>query len=448
VASTLSLELTKPLDGAWLRRVALVGRVRGNVPFAGVQLRVGEVTISLKDDGSFRHSLVLRDGAHTLDLRATGGGKTARVRRQVYVDRTPPSLVVRSPKQGGRVRAARVLLELEVGDAAPWVDVRVGLTKPRRVKRGETLSTWVSLPRIGPHRILLQGKDSAGNASKIAELRVVRAAASGYELLVDRARKLSGFRYLDTKRYTSGGKAHEIARFRHTRTGLVFCLIPGGSFQMGSPSDEDGRQRVEGPQHRVKIAPFLLCQTETTQRAWQAITKKNPAGFRGPSLPVENVSWDDVSSFLKSTRLRLPSEAEWEYSCRAGTTTPFTYGKRLSSRKQANYDGEYPYGGGAESLDRERSSKVGALQSNAFGLYDVHGNVSEWCQDLMHRSYRGAPTDGRAWVERVRSSYRVCRGGSWYDRAKNTRSARRESHSSSFTSDKIGFRPARSLGRP
>jgi formylglycine-generating enzyme required for sulfatase activity len=164
-------------------------------------------------------------------------------------------------------------------------------------------------------------------------------------------------------------------------------------------------------------------------------------------LPVENVSWNDCQEFI--TRLnarqdgyvyRLPSEAEWEYACRAGTTTPFSFGETLATA-QANYDRNYPYGDGPEGEYREKTTRVGSFPANAWGLHDMHGNVWEWCQDVWHDDYNGAPTDGRAW-ETGSDNRRILRGGSWRNYASLWRSAFRYFISPGGRSDSVGMRVA------
>ncbi len=200
---------------------------------------------------------------------------------------------------------------------------------------------------------------------------------------------------------------------------LRFRWIPPGEFMMGSPEDEPERDDDESPQHRVVLkAGLWLAETACTQELWQAITGKNPSRFKkGLQHPVENISWDDANDFIdKLNRLkpglefRLPSEAEWEYACRAGTDTPFWFGDELTPDK-ANYDGNYPYNNGSKGIYREETLPVKYFKRNPWGLYQMHGNVWEWCQDCWH-NYDRTPDDGSAW-EKGESDFRVCRGGSW-----------------------------------
>ena len=200
---------------------------------------------------------------------------------------------------------------------------------------------------------------------------------------------------------------------------LEMVEIPGGTFQMGSPAGEMGRSEDEGPQHQVTVPDFYMGKYEVTQAQWRAVMGSNPSHFEGDSLPVEQVSWNDAVEFCaKLSRAtgrtyRLPTEAEWEYACRAGTTTPFAFGETITPQL-VNYDGNYPYGGAAKGTNRQQTTAVGSLGvANRFGLYDMHGNVWEWCADCWHESYYGAPADGSSWEANCNQNYRVWHGGSW-----------------------------------
>ncbi|MBL8187850.1 MAG: SUMF1/EgtB/PvdO family nonheme iron enzyme [Acidobacteria bacterium] len=230
---------------------------------------------------------------------------------------------------------------------------------------------------------------------------------------------------------------------------LDMVEIPGGTFTMGSPSNEAQRSNDEGPQHSVNVASFWMGKFEITQAQWQALMGSNPSNFKGDvNLPVEGVSWNDTQEFLKKLNAlpnlkgknyRLPSEAEWEYAARAGTTTPFAFGETITPQI-INYDGNYPYANAAKGLYRQKTVPVGSLGvANAFGLFDMHGNVWEWCQDVWYNSYNGAPSDGSAWLRGGGSSIRVLRGGSWGSNGNLVRSASRWLTPGNFI-DLIGFR--------
>ncbi len=231
---------------------------------------------------------------------------------------------------------------------------------------------------------------------------------------------------------------------------LEMVAIPGGSFLMGSPDGEGYDE--EHPQHRVKVPSFYMGKYPVTNAQWKAVMGTEPASkydakFRGSNQPVIAVSWDDAQEYCQKLssssgrKYRLPSEAEWEYACRAGTTTPFYFGENIST-EQVNYDGNYPYKNAAKGEYREKTTEVGRFPANSFGLYDIHGNVWEWCEDEWHENYDGAPEDGSAWVNKNEnnSQYRLLRGGSWFNNAYNCRSAVRIRFDADNGNDAFGFR--------
>ena len=226
--------------------------------------------------------------------------------------------------------------------------------------------------------------------------------------------------------------------------------IAPGTFLMGSPENEPERFGDEGPQHQVTISQgFWLFDTACTQALWQAVMGSNPSRFNGADRPVENVSWNNCQDFLKKLNerlpgldLSLPTEAQWEYACRAGTTTPFSFGANITP-EQVNYDGNYPYAGGQKGLYRQETVPVASLPPNRWGLYEMHGNVLEWTQDHWHDNYRGAPTNGSAWVDAGAGANRVIRGGSWNDYARGVRAAYRYWLDPGDRNFNLGFRCAR-----
>ena len=242
---------------------------------------------------------------------------------------------------------------------------------------------------------------------------------------------------------------------------LELVRIPGGWFMMGSPADEPQRSASEGPLHGVTVPAFLLGRHPVTQAQWRAVAQMppvslaldpDPAYFKGAERPVEQVSWMEAVEFCdrlaQSTNCpyRLPTEAEWEYACRAGTRTPFHEGALLTT-ESANYDGRFAYAAGPEGVYRGATTPVMQLGvGNAFGLCDLHGNVAEWCQDPWHETYNGAPRDGRAWGF-PRNLYRVTRGGGWGSPPRLCRSASRYRHRPDAWSNGIGFRVACSVPR-
>ncbi|WP_287640308.1 formylglycine-generating enzyme family protein [Accumulibacter sp.] len=227
--------------------------------------------------------------------------------------------------------------------------------------------------------------------------------------------------------------------------------IEAGHFRMGSPESEPERYDDEGPQHSVTLsAGFWLADTACTQALWETVMGKNPSYFKlkrggGPRHPVEQVSWNDVQRFLRTLEQRLPgaiaslpSEAEWEYACRAGTSTAFHFGDQITP-EQVNYDGNYPYAGGRKGLYRESTVPVGSLPANAWGLYEMHGNVWEWCAD-GRRTYAGRDETDPRGPEGEGVAGRALRGGAWYDDAWNARSANRDAYAPDSASRDDGFR--------
>ncbi|AFY83429.1 bifunctional serine/threonine-protein kinase/formylglycine-generating enzyme family protein [Oscillatoria acuminata] len=252
---------------------------------------------------------------------------------------------------------------------------------------------------------------------------------------------------------------------------LEMVVIPAGEFLMGLPENEAERSSAEGPQHRVILPEFLMSRTPITQAQWRIVAQipqvvrslePDPAYFKGNNNPVEGVSWEDCIEFCLRLNqatgqpYRLPSEAEWEYACRAGTSTPYHFGPTLSPRV-ANYDGNYTYGQGKKGEYRKKTIPVGSLNApNAWGLQDMHGNVWEWCLDDWHNSYEGAPTDGRAWIENdnhyqniidwlkdllnKRSTHKLLRGGSWCHYPRYCRCAVRIHGTRDYENNSLGFR--------
>ncbi|MDY7047462.1 MAG: SUMF1/EgtB/PvdO family nonheme iron enzyme [Microcystis panniformis WG22] len=227
---------------------------------------------------------------------------------------------------------------------------------------------------------------------------------------------------------------------------LEMVAIPGGTFLMGTEDEEIERLvkkfnwegfRRERPQHQVTVPPFFIGKYPITQAQWRAIAatakididlETNPSKFKGDELPVENANWYQATEFCKrlsrktKQEYRLPSEAEWEYACRAGTTTLFYFGETIKG-ELANYDASKTYTDEPKGEYRQQTTPVGQFPPNAFGLYDMHGNVWEWCADTWHDNYDSAPTDGSAWIENGDDNRSLLRGGSWYVNPAYCRSA-------------------------
>ncbi len=239
----------------------------------------------------------------------------------------------------------------------------------------------------------------------------------------------------------------------------IMRWIPQGSFTMGSPVDEPERWDGESPQHRVMFhSGFWLADTACTQELWRVVMGDAPSRFEGNIRPVERVSWHEVERFfvlvneaVPGLDLSLPSEAQWEYACRAGTTTAFNFGDVIDATR-ANFERNYPFDRGDQGA-RPETVNVATFAPNSWGLHEMHGNVWEWCQDMFHPDYRGAPDDGTAWLETggkrrrgakdTRGAGRVLRGGSWDDSARSCRSAYRDADDPDARGSDIGFRCAR-----
>jgi formylglycine-generating enzyme required for sulfatase activity len=249
---------------------------------------------------------------------------------------------------------------------------------------------------------------------------------------------------------------------------LEMVYIPPGTFQMGSPETELKRYNYESPQHPVTLAEaFFMGKYPVTQAQWRVVAglsqvgqelDPDPSEFKGDNCPVEQVSWHDATEFCArlsqhtGRNYRLPTEAEWEYACRANTITPFHFGQSITT-DLANYRGtdwevqgktySGAYGNGPHGEFRQKTTDVGAFKvANAFGLYDMHGNVLEWCQDWWHDSYEGAPSDGSAWLSHgeEEEERRVLRGGSWLSNPVDCRSAFRGRYTPGLRVNVVGFR--------
>ena len=262
---------------------------------------------------------------------------------------------------------------------------------------------------------------------------------------------------------------------------LEMVYIPDGTFIMGAPKDEENSRDNERPQRQVTVPSFFMGKYPITQAQWRAVAnmqhlrvnrdlKPEPSKFKGDNLPIEKVSWYDAVEFcdrlnrILESRLpqdtgkqyRLPSEAEWEYACRAGTTTPFHFGETITS-ELANYNASYTYGSGSKGIYREETIPVGSFDvANAFGLYDMHGNIWEWCLDDWHNNYKGAPIDGSSWFDdkndnlSQKAGRAMLRGGSWSNSSGYCRSAFRRNHRAGRDDSnniKLGFRVVCAVGR-
>ena len=298
----------------------------------------------------------------------------------------------------------------------------------------------ITLPR-GDRSVVSEPAPTAHQAELVFQFEVVKVNASGQEVKRDRS------------------KAQYFTEDLGNGVSLEMIAIPSGKFLMGSPSGEERDQ--EKPQHEVTVQSFLMGKYSVTQAQWKrvaALPKVNrdleadPSNFKGDKRPVEQVSWNDAVEFCDrlsqytNKQYRLPSEAEWEYACRAGTTTPFHFGETITT-ELANYDGNSTYASEPKGKKSGETTEVGSFPPNSFGLYDMHGNVWEWSQDTWHDSYKGAPRDGSAWIDND-NQYQILRGGSWIDIPVFCRSAYRDDfYTRDYLSIIIGFRIVCAAGR-
>jgi sulfatase modifying factor 1 len=302
---------------------------------------------------------------------------------------------------------------------------------------------WVDLSQEAGYRHLersLQARArecgaSLGNLGSTAPAKATTTASAGSSLAIERPPWASGAGKDAFGQFAEIEVAKVVQRFR---------WIAPGRFLMGSPTDEPERLNDE-VQHEVMLSSaFWLADTACTQALWQAVTGAKPSYFKGDARnPVENVSWNDVQAFLHQLnrrvpglQARLPSEAEWEYACRAGTTTPFSFGHKVTP-EQVNYNGDFPYAGGEKGRYREKTVPVASLPANPWGLYEMHGNVWEWCAD-WYGDYPTAPQVDPTGPQTGGS--RVLRGGSWHRFGRYARCALRSRNRPDLRGQSVGFR--------
>jgi formylglycine-generating enzyme required for sulfatase activity len=270
-----------------------------------------------------------------------------------------------------------------------------------------------------------------------------------------------------TMKQIASGKVPELTKVFSTMFGrsmvVTLEVLGKNHFQMGSPETEIDRFESESPQHEVTVPSFFMSEYLIADSHWTAVARmprvdielqESPSYFKGKGdRPVESINWFEAVEFCErlsqhsGRRYRLPTEAEWEYACRAGTTTPFHYGETTTT-DLANYDGtddpegkwSGSYNRGSKGISREQTTPVDTFPPNAFGLYDMHGNVLEWCLDHWHDNYQGAPTDGSAWLSDDKNATRLLRGGSWDFYPRFCRSASRGNLTPDYRDYLIGFR--------
>jgi len=366
-----------------------------------------------------------------------------------------------------RLNDADDFVQIEIGLALETPDVRVipvlvdGATMPLADElpprlRGLLKRQAIVLPNDPHFRNAV--RDLARNLASVGATPVPQAVASDAQ-----ERRSEGSRVAARSR--PGAVWREAIPGLHESASPEMVTIPPGRILIGSPPTEErwtGYDGREEPQHEVRIDyTFALGKYAITFAEWDAaiaagakLEKPGDQGWDRDRRPVINVNWNDAKAYIawlndklglegRRDAYRLPSEAEWEYACRAGTTTPFSFGATISTA-QANYDGFWSYGAGKKGEKRGQTTPVGSFSANAFGLHDMHGNVWEWCEDTWEANYVGAPTDGSAWLTGD-ASFRVLRGGSWSREPRILRSAYRNKNNPSLRSGSVGFRVARTV---
>ena len=488
------LELTLGAEG---HRTA---RVRAEVPKGGLgrleraleritygtltlELVPADAAVTLPDIGPpYSPGMRLPEGRHRVVARREGYADLTRevavpangeVRERLELSPLPqPFTVAATPENAdveilGVSEAYRAGMPLAPGDYRVRVSAQRYEAKEELVRHGlEPTRHAVELSKVrqpftvqatpATARVQLDGVSASYRAGMLlpwGEYRV-EVSATGYRSKTETVRHLS-----------SGPTVHRVEleklrRFRDCPECPEMVVVPAGSFLMGAPESEAGSYDDERPVHRVAVRSFAAGVYEVTFAEWDACVAGGGCGGHRPDdrgwgrsrHPVIDVSWDDAQLYVRwlSGRAghgyRLLSESEWEYAARAGTTGPFHVGGTISP-DQANYNGQWSYPSGdrdSGGLYRGRTVPVGSFPPNAFGLYDVHGNVWEWVQDCWNDSYRGAPSDGRAW-ESGDCSLRVLRGGSWGNKPRFLRSALRYWNGSGGRNNVSGFRVARTL---
>lgn len=369
--------------------------------------------------------------------------------------------------------AARALLERQRREQEKLA--RIAAEEARRVRkeelrrqlqeRRELDAEQARLAREEEQRKQAQAKAAAAYLAEQKRARLEAAARTQAELAVLMPTPASPVADVDgvlRDRFLEGeGKGPELV------------LLPTGRFQMGSPERERqiamtaGSQKSwlarEQPQHWVGIErPVAMGRYPVTVAEWRVFARatgwrqSGEVNWEAPGFaqterhPVVGVNWFDAVRYVRwlsemtGRGYRLPSEAEWEYACRAGTRTAFSFGDTIST-SQANYDGNFTYNGGARGEYRRGTTPAGMFPPNPWGLYDMHGNVWEWVQDVVHENYEGAPADGSAWEEGGDQARRILRGGSWLYNPRYLRSALRNGFSGALSNDIVGFRVVREL---
>jgi len=396
------------------------------------ELQQGDVwaaTVPLLADGRFRFPILAVDGA----------GREARDEIEVGRDTLQPKLDLSDPTKGAISKAIRSGVLQVSGTLEDDSSCRIEVNGVKITVTGGTWKVEVPIDE-STTQLEVVATDEADNATKIVQaIRVEKDGAAGDPVAPktvepDRAPAVAGF----TWRAKNAQGRHE---YRHDRTGIVMVLLPGGKFSMGKLEAEMGLAS-ERPPHEVSVSPFLIAKFELCQVELRAVGGVNHSTFRhDPRLPVENVTWKEARDLCMSVGLALPTEAEWEFACRAGTKTPFSFGANINTSLE-NFNGQYPYRDGAKGTFRGKTMPVGSLKPNGFGLHGLHGNVMEWCEDIFDERFYSRPeASGADPLATSGSTLRAVRGGSWYHHATGCRSASRQGLNPDGRYYMVGFRP-------
>lgn len=425
-----------------------------------VKILVGRKEYLSDDKGRFQFTLPLQEGLNEVIVKFSGPRKLKSERKiSIQRDSQEPIVSLDGESEQGQVALGDDWILRGQIDEANLVSAK--LDDDDIQIDGDGRFEFQIKGREDPHNVTLVVTDKAknelrrvisvGTLKKFQDLAVtesltdIDAWISSPKEIQDRAiaqvasQLKRGYSFVETVEYKCRNQSFRIATFKHKKTGILLHLLPGGRFQMGS-QDSDPSER---PLHEVAIRPFLIGRVEVKQKEWDAVGGKDKRKRRGAALPMEGVSWTDIQIWLQKAgeRLRLPSESEWEYACRAGTTTRYFWG--------SEWTGEYCWfrGNSNKNYDKVRRTHPASEHEkffNAFGLIDMLGNVKEWCQDDYIKDYKRGPYDNRSRGKGTGTN-RVVRGGSWNTDFSYCRTYGRFRHAPNFATADLGFRVARNI---
>jgi formylglycine-generating enzyme required for sulfatase activity/serine/threonine protein kinase len=437
-------------------------KVEGKVTKGPATLMVNKTRMRTRDDGSFGFRISLREGENTLNLKAIGPANMKAERVLVFrYDSIAPRIILDGEERLGQIAQSSLTLTGKIIEKylksafigshviEPDIDGRFTIKISEQEKRKPLVALLEDKAGNKTSRtIVVDSAESFKEQAVSAILFDHRAWANASGDLQDQAIAKAtallsaNYQFKEIQAYSAGGRSYRIANYVHKATGIEMLLIPGGKYQMGSQLSDPSEQ----PVHQVTIDPFLMGRFETKQKEWMSVEKTpNKSRHKGAALPVEMVSWNAIQTWLagvKSKDLRLPSEAEWEYACRAGTTTKFFWGDQW----QTNHT--WFRGNSNKNYSKKRKTFPGSAhetQTNAFGLIDITGNVKEWCQDDYIGDYKNGPNGNQARKSEGAAEYRCVRGGSFKTGFTYTRSYARFKHAPKFLATDLGFRVAAAL---